>query len=494
VNRQTNLSILVLLVIAVGINYIDRGTLAVSKEQLQAEFSLSNLQMGWLFSAFFWSYALFQLVAGWLVDRYDVKWVYAIGFLVWSVATALMGVVAGFAVFFMLRLLLGLGESVAYPATSRILAANYREEQRGLANALIDAGSKIGPALSLLVGGLVVAQFGWRTLFIGVGTVSLLWLVPWILMVPSQPRTTQLRKASSRQPAVPQPAATDPAATDPSPSHPLLGSGSDGNVPPSAETSPTPNAALGGAFRTDAEMAETVVGNPYAPSAAMEQTLATGEHVSWQRLLERPEVWGTSLGMFCLGYAWYFLVSWLPSYLETDRGFSKEQMAVFGSIPFWVMAATSVFGGWASDRWIRGGGSPTRVRKTFVISGFLLCALFMVPAVLVADATSCIVFLSAACASLGLYSSNVWAITQSLAGPAAAGKWTGFQNCIGNFGGVVSPVVTGWLVQRSGSFTSAFAVSSAMLLIGIAAYLFLVPRVAPIAWRLAGADLDRSAV
>lgn len=403
--RSAKITILVLLVLAVGINYIDRGTLSVSKSNISKEFSLDSTQMGFLFSAFFWSYALFQLVAGWLVDRYDVKWVYAIGFLIWSLSTAAMGFFSGFAVFFALRLLLGIGESVAYPATSRILAANYSEEQRGFANALIDAGSKIGPALSMLFGGLFVANYGWRALFLVVGLGSLLWLIPWLKLVPAQSLEDKASVAG-KQP----------------------------------------------------------------------------ESLAWGQLLVRKEVWGTSLGMFCLGYAWYFLVSWLPAYLEEERGFSKESMAIFGSLPFWAMAVTSLAGGWFSDQWIKSGATPTKVRKTFIISGFLLCAAFMIPAVLVKEAKLCIVFLTLACAALGFYTSNVWAVTQTLAGPAAAGKWTGIQNCIGNLGGVVSPALTGWLVTKNGSFNLAFALASAVLVGGVAAYIFMIGRVAPLDW------------
>ena len=406
-DRSKKLTLLVLLVVAVGINYIDRGTLSVAKPDLSKEFQLDDTQMGFLFSAFFWSYALFQIVAGWLVDRYDVKWVYAIGFLVWSVSTAAMGIFSGFWVFFALRLLLGIGESVAYPATSRLLAANYAEEQRGFANALIDAGTKIGPALSTLLGGLVVAHYGWRALFLFVGIGSLLWLIPWLWLVPSEKR----RRSEGE------------------------------TIPSSSDTA-----------------------------------------VPWRDLLKRREVWVTSLGMFCHGYAWYFLVSWLPAYLVEERGFSKEDMAVFGSLPFWAMAVTSLLGGWCSDRWIRGGGTPTRVRKTFLVTGFLLCAVLMVLAVRATEAGRCVALLTAACAALGFYSSNVWAVTQTLAGTAAAGRWTGLQNCIGNLGGVVSPIVTGMIVTRTGSFTLAFTASAAMLLLGAVLYAVLLGRIVPIEW------------
>ncbi len=404
--RSKHFTILTLLVLAVGINYLDRGSLSVAKPDMAREFSLNPTQMGFLFSAFFWSYALFQLVAGALVDRFDVKWVYAIGFLVWSLATVAMGFFSSFAAFFILRLLLGIGESVAYPATSRILAANFPEEKRGFANALVDAGSKLGPALSTLVGGLVVAHFGWRMLFIVVGLGSLFWLIPWLALVPSQKS---------------------------------LANGE--------------------------------------PAAAQGDT-----NVKLSELLVRREVWGTSLGMFCLGYVWYFLISWLPSYLVEERGFSKEAMAVLGSLPFWAMALTSLTGGWLSDRWILAGASPTRVRKTFLLVGFGLCAVFMFPAVIVASPQYSVGFLVAACASLGFYTSNVWAVTQTLAGSHAAGKWTGLQNAIGNLGGVVSPALTGWIVTETGSFYLAFGAASIVLLAGMVAYVLLVARIAPLNW------------
>lgn len=395
--------ILILLVLAVTINYIDRGSLSVAKPEVAADLKLDPVQMGWLFSAFFWSYSVCHLFAGWLVDRYDVKWVYAVGFLIWSVATVAMGVFSGFAMFFALRLLLGIGESVAFPATSRVIVANFSEHQRGFANALIDAGSKVGPALSILLGGHIVASYGWRALFLIVGLGSLFWLIPWLKLVPSQ-------KAESAMHGAP--------------------------------------------------------------------TVAT----PLSELLARREVWATALGFFCLGYAWYFLVSWLPSYLEEQRGFSKAEMSNYGSLPFWAMAATSLTGGWLSDRWIASGGTPTLVRRTFLIGGMLLCAGFMYAVTLVQDGRMCLILLVAACASLGFYTSNAWAVTQTLAGPSAAGQWTGVQNFVGNLGGVVSPALTGWLVKETGSFNSSFAAAAGVLVAGVVIYVTLLPRVEPLKW------------
>jgi MFS family permease len=401
-SSDTATRVLILLVLSVAINYFDRGVLSVSAPLLRRELSLSPTQMGLLFSAFFWSYSVFQLASGWLVDRYDVKRVFAAGFLLWSLATAAVGWITGFGWLLCARVILGIGESVAYPAYSRILARDFPEHRRGLANSLVDAGSKVGPALSTLAGGLLVDRFGWRALFLGIGLGSLLWLIPWMTFVPSR--------------------------------------GGSGRVERD-----------GGAGLLD--------------------------------IIRRRETWGTCLGMFSLGYVWYFLLSWLPSYLVNERGLSMRGMAVLGSLPFWAMAATSVLGGWLSDWRIARGAPVTRVRKSFVTGGLLLCCVTLLPAAAVSDPNLSIVLLIVSCSSLGLFTSNVWAITQTLAGPEAAGSWTGIQNAVGNVGGVLSPLLTGLIVARTGSYYFAFATASGVLVLGAASYLMLIGEITPLKWK-----------
>jgi len=183
-----NWIVLALLVASVAINYIDRGNLSVAGRDLSAELRITPDRLGLLFSAFFWTYALFQIAAGWLVDRYDVVRVYAAGYLLWSAATVCTGLVSTVGALFALRLLLGMSESVAYPSYARIIAGNFREERRGIANALIDAGSRGGPAVGVLVGGLLLEHYGWRVMFFAIGAASLLWLAPWMMLAPKVSR------------------------------------------------------------------------------------------------------------------------------------------------------------------------------------------------------------------------------------------------------------------------------------------------------------------
>jgi MFS family permease len=398
--------LLALLVVSVTINYIDRSNLSIAASRLAGELQLDPEKIGLLLSSFFWTYAAMQVVSGWLIDRYSVYWVFAGGFLIWSAATALTGLAGGFISLLLLRLLLGMGESVAYPAYSKIIAQGFTEENRGLANGLIDAGSKSGPALGLLIGGAVVGHYGWRPLFVSVGLISMLWLIPWYLVA---------RRASRK---------------------------SEDSV------------ALSG----------------------LEQGPGLLE------IARERSAWGTFLCLFCGNYVWYFLLTWLPWYMVRERHYSEASMGRFGSMAFWAVGLSSLISGWISDRLVEHGGSPTFVRKFFAAGG-LTGAIVMVGVPLVQSEQASLWVLIVACISFGCYSSHPWLISQTLAGPAAAGRWSGMQNTFGNMAGIVAPWLTGIIVRDNGHFFYAFVVVGIVLAIGAISYLVLIGPIQPIAWR-----------
>src|SRR5882724_8666439 len=184
---------------SVLINYIDRGKRSIAAPILKDDLHLSPSQLGVLLSSFFWTYATFQIISGWLVDRFEVNWVLAIGVLVWSCATLSTGLIHGFALLLTARLLLGIGESVAYPSYNKIIAKHFQASHRGRANGLISAGWAGGPALGTLVGGLLMARVGWRLFFVVMGVASAIWLLPWIKWMPRGPglATTKATKPAS---------------------------------------------------------------------------------------------------------------------------------------------------------------------------------------------------------------------------------------------------------------------------------------------------------
>lgn len=191
-------TIILLLVVSVIVNYIDRSNLALAVPVMQRQFTLSPVQVGGLLSAFFWTYSLMQLfgIVGWLSDRFPVGWVMVGGYLVWSGATIATGLVSGFGAIYAVRLLLGAGESVAYPCYSRVFA-ELPQEHRGRANSLIDVGTKLGPAIGAFVGGLLLVHLGWRMLFVVLGAGGLLWLLPWIRLMPRVERRVNSNDATA---------------------------------------------------------------------------------------------------------------------------------------------------------------------------------------------------------------------------------------------------------------------------------------------------------
>src|SRR5262249_56707234 len=175
---------LALLAILAVINFIDRSNLSIAAPLLKNELHISASQLGILLSAFFWTYTAMLFVCGWFVDRFDPSRVLALGYLVWSLATAATGLVHGFAMLLLMRLFLGMGESVAFPCYSKMLARYLPEHDRGFANGVICAGMKLGPAGGTLGAGLLMANYGWRPVFLGIGLVSLAWLPAWLKWMP----------------------------------------------------------------------------------------------------------------------------------------------------------------------------------------------------------------------------------------------------------------------------------------------------------------------
>ena len=184
-----NRGLVLLLGAAVFLNYVDRGAIAVAAPLLKTELGMSATTFGIAVSAFFWIYAPVQLVVGWLCDRFSVYRLMAGGIILWSGSTFLTGFVGGFASLLVLRVMLGIGESIAFPGSSKVIARHIPAESRGMANAAVAAGIALGPAVGTLTGGLIVASLGWRPMFVIFGLATLIWLWPWRQVVAKLPTT-----------------------------------------------------------------------------------------------------------------------------------------------------------------------------------------------------------------------------------------------------------------------------------------------------------------
>ena len=391
-----------LLAVALFLNFLDRGTLSTAGPLLIRDMQLSNTSFGILIAGFFVTYVPCQLLAGWMAHRFNTSIILAIGVALWALATALSGLAGGFAGLLVLRLLLGLGESVAIPCTSKMIAESVPSSEIGKANGLISVGMALGPGAGVLIGGFLMARYGWRFTFIMFGLASLLWLIPW-LMRQTEPSKTEF---------------TGPIASP-----------------------------------------------------------------SYFEIMRRREAWGASLGHFSFNYATYFLLAWLPIYLVKTYDLSMDQLATFGGLGTLLTAGSAWFFGKQSDRWIAAGRTVNDVRKGMMCAGLSITAGCMIMCAF-GNAAVAIAGLVIAASFHGLMSCNIYAIAQTLSGPAAAGKWTGFQNCMANIAGMIAPVVTGLIVDQTGSFVWAFALAAAASLLGIFGYGFLVTRVRLIEWSI----------
>src|SRR3954454_5962609 len=187
--RNVGAALVFLLGAAVFLNYVDRGAIGIAAPAMKDELGLSAEAYGLVFSAFFWIYAPVQFFAGWLCDRFSVYKLMAGGILLWAASTLLMGLVGGFASLLVLRIMLGVGESISFPGSSKIIARHVAPERRGIANAAVATGIALGPAVGTLVGGVILGSLGWRWIFFAFGAVTLLWLLPWRQAIRDLPTT-----------------------------------------------------------------------------------------------------------------------------------------------------------------------------------------------------------------------------------------------------------------------------------------------------------------
>jgi ACS family D-galactonate transporter-like MFS transporter len=198
-------------------------------------------------------------------------------------------------------------------------------------------------------------------------------------------------------------------------------------------------------------------------------------------ILKLRSAWGTCAALACVDYLSYFFLTWMPTYLVRGRNFSMDQMAAVMGAAYVLCALIAALCGWLSDRWIVSGATPTLVRKGFTSVGMAGAAVFVVPCVLAGPKLATVMVVLVA-ASLGICSSNVWAITQTLAGPRAAGRWTGIENFVGNLGGAVAPALTGFVLGRTGQYFWAFAITAVVSLLGALSWAFWIGRVEPVVW------------
>ena len=386
------------------INYVDRVSLSVASHALKAEFDISPIAMGYLFSSFVWLYFIALIPMGYLVGRYGPKKVNSYGIGVWSIATVCTAFSTGFISLISCRLIMGAGEATTYPAGARVVRDWMPVKERGMATAVFHSGSLVGPAVGAIGFGWLITSFGWRIAFVVAGAIGFVWLAAWL----------KWYQHPSKAP-----------------------------------------------WLSAAELAE-ITADADAASARTPAVPAMG----FAGLVRSRTMWAIGLSHGCAVYATYFFLTWLPTYLQTEKGLTVMTSSFYTAIPYLGAAVLAVVIGRFSDMVVPPAAAAAGKRR-FVVGAVLVASsvIFLVPLLSSTWAILLVITLSlATCASA--ISLNLSLINDLVRSGEDVGTAAGFITAVGNLFGLLAPIATGYFVASTGGFAMAFTVVGALLIVG----------------------------
>ena len=423
--RVRHLIIFLLFVVTV-INYADRATFSIAGSSAADELGLSPVEMGWILSAFAWSYVLAQIPGGALLDRFGTKAIYVGALILWSLFTFLQGFV-GFvgaaisaaAAFFVMRFLVGLAEAPSFPANARIVAAWFPSSERGTASAIFNSAQYFSLVAFAPLMGWLVHEHGWRSVFYVMGVIGLIAAAVFATFIHPPTRHKRINQAEFDY------------------------------------------IEAGGAL---VNMEDKQDGRVSA---------FTWHNV--RQILTSRMLLGVYLGQYCINALTYFFVTWFPIYLVRERGLTIVEAGLTAAPAALCGFAGGLLGGFASDWILKKTGSVTRARKTPLLIGMLLSTAIVLCNYV--DGTwLMIVIMSVAFFGKGIASLG-WAVVSDTSPKQLAGVTGGIFNTFGNTAGIVTPIVIGYLVQATGSFESTLWFLAAHCIVTILAYFLIVGKI-----------------
>ena len=395
--------VLGLTIAAYMITYIDRVVISSAVPSIQKEFGFSIVTMGWILSSFQWAYALFQIPGGWLGDRIGPRRAMTLIVTWWSLFTCFTVFAWSAASMALIRFLFGMGEAGAFPIATRSLSRWMLPTERGFAQGVTHAGSRLGGAITPALVVLIIVRYGWRAAFICCGALGLIWAAAWFWYYRDTPDEHASVNAEERE-----------------------------------------------LIRSSLELARGA---------------KSLQSVSWKCILSSPQMWILSAMYFCYAYNLSVYLVWFPKYLNDHRGFNLKQMGFYASLPLLAGVVGDVFGGWFSDLLAKWTGDLKMARRTVGAGGFLLSALCIVPACLTTNPFTS-VWLSCL-AMFGLESTVgvSWAITLDI-GADSAGAVSSLMNTWGNTGGAIASALSAYLVVLRG-WNAPFLVMAALSVVAM---------------------------
>jgi MFS family permease len=390
-----------MLFVMTAINYLDRVNLSVAAGSIAKELALTPIELGWIFSAFLWSYIVVLIPAGYLADRFGA-WRLAPGAVAfWSVATAATSVVTGIAGLMAARICLGAGEAAAWPVGTKTVRAWAPRSEYGLAISAISLGQSFGVGFGALFVGFLVSMWGWRTSFVVSGAIGIAWALIWVARI-RDPRDATWLGEEER-------------------AHILK-------------------------LRDDS-----------GPKAG-----ASG----YGSLLKSPSLWALTLAQGCLVYAYYMLLTWLPNYLQTQRGIAIFGSGLYTAIIYGTAVVGAILLARLTDKIFTPEALKAGARKKAVVASFIP-ALLMAATPWLEPTWTVVLALTIAMTFLANAISLNAALCNDLVRNAAnASKALALFTSGANVVGVTAPIVTGYIVSSQKAFDAAFGFTGAMLVLG----------------------------
>lgn len=407
----------ILMFLGIVINYMDRVNISHAIVFIAEEMHLTPIQQGIIMSSFSWGYVFFMLIGGWLTDRYGPRTVNAIACFAWSAFTAMGALMGSFFPFLASRFLLGAGEAPIFPGNARVVRTWFPIGERGRATALFDVGSYVGAALVAPIIIYMMLHIGWRASFLAFAAVGIVWSLVWFWYY----REPEAHQAVTQE-----------------------------------------------------ELALV------QENTTKEATRSDKANISIMGLLKYRKIWGMAIGFFCYNYLKNFFLTWFPSYLIAEKGFSFIKVGVVALIPPISAIIAELLVGHLTDKLIQRGVSVTIARKVPLCVGMLLSSVIILAA-FTESAFWTVALLSLSYAAVISASTGIWAIPGDVApSKNEVGRIGGIQNTFSNIAGIVAPIITGALFGLTGSFVLPLVISGVLAVVGALSYWFIVGDLTPL--------------
>jgi ACS family D-galactonate transporter-like MFS transporter len=412
-DKRTKVRLLILALVTTGtmINYLDRTVLGVSAPFLSKDLHLDPAVMGIVFSAFSWTYAATQIPGGVFLDRFGARVTYFLSLSFWSLFTLAQGFAGGLGSLLAFRLGLGVAEAPCFPTNSRVVSTWFPQHERARATGVYSVGEYVGLAFLSPLLFWVIASFGWRVLFIGVGVIGVCFGLVWFLAY-REPHESKL---------------VNQAELDYIAQGDAMGRHSD-----------------------NLKFSWTTLG----------------------KLLRSRQIMGAAIGQFAGNCTLVFFLTWFPTYLATERHMGFIKVGFYAVLPFIAGAIGVMSGGWISDRLLQKTGSANIARKLPMVAGLLLAATIMT-ANFVDNNLAVIAILSVAFFGQGLVGLG-WTVITDIAPKKAMGLAAGVFNLATNLAGIITPLAIGFIVKATGSFVWALTLITCLALVGALSYVFIL--------------------